>query len=108
MPAVTIEGTADESAAPGDFHGRIIGDKLVLPKEVAEVLRRQGVRTAEDLMSYLQAFPSSVADALHWSVGDVGRATQNLREALRGHIGEEHLNPMSRPNLPMGARDPDE
>ena len=39
MPAVAIEGTADESAAPGDFHARIIGDKLVLPKEVAEALR---------------------------------------------------------------------
>ncbi|MBS0224431.1 MAG: hypothetical protein JSR91_27235 [Proteobacteria bacterium] len=108
MPAVAIEGTADESAAPGDFHARIIGGTLVLPEEVAGPLRRQGVRTAEDLVSYLQAFPSSVADALHWSVGDVRRATQNLKETLRGHIGEEHLDPTSRPNLPTGARDPDD
>ena len=106
--AVAIEATTDERAAPGDFHARIIGEKLVLPKEVAEALQRQGVRTAEDLMSYLQAFPSGVADALHWSVGDVGRATQNLRETLRGHIGEEHLDTAPRPNLPMGARDPDD
>ena len=106
--AVAIESTADERAAPGDFHARIMGDKLVLPKEVADALQRLGVRTAEDLMSYLQAFPSSVADALHWSVGDVRSATQNLKEKLRGHIGEEHLNPTSRPNLPRGARDPDD
>ena len=40
--AVAIESTADKRAAPGDFHARIMGDKLVLPKEVADALQRLG------------------------------------------------------------------
>jgi hypothetical protein len=107
MPTVTIEGV-EEKATPGNLNAHLKGNKLLLPKDLARVLREQGVRTAEDLMSYMQSFPSGVAETLHWSMQDVSRATARLRSELRGRVGQDFLQPSRRPNPPLGARDPDD
>lgn len=107
MNPVVIE-PIDEQPVPGNLKAYLRGNKLLLPREFADALRRDGVRTAEDLMSYIQAFPSSVAHTLHWSVGDVNNATAKLRTELQGHISDAHLHPQWRANPPLGALDPDD
>jgi hypothetical protein len=106
MSAVLII-PGDEHPVPGNLNAHLRGDKLVLPKEIADVLRKDGVRTAEDLLSYFIAFPSSVAHTLHWSLGDVSNAAAQLRMELKGHVADDRLQPQLRPNPPLGARNPD-
>jgi len=107
MASVVIEGI-DEHPVPGNLKAHFCGNTLLLPKGVVDVLRKDGVRTAEDLMSYIQAFPSGMADSLRWSISDVNNAAVKLRKELRAHIADEHLDPQSRPNPPLGARNPDD
>ena len=107
MTSVVIEGI-DERPVRGNLKAHVRGNKLLLPKTVVAALHRDGVRTAEDLMSYIQAFPSSVADTLHWSILDVTHATTKLRQELQGHISDAHLHPQWRPTPPLGALDPDD
>jgi hypothetical protein len=73
MASVVIEAD-DEQVIPGDLNAHVQDDKLLLPREVADALRKDGVRTAEDLLSYMTAFPSSVAYQLHWSLLDDSNA----------------------------------
>jgi hypothetical protein len=107
MALVVIEAD-DEQAVPGDLNAHVQDDKLMLPREVVDAVRKDGVRTAEDLLSYMTTFPSSVAYQLHWSLGDVSNAAAKLRAELEGHIPNNRLHPQLRPNPPLGARDPDE
>lgn len=107
MPPVPIEAIDDQSF-PGDLKAQVRDGKLLLPKAFAEGLQRDGIRTAEDLLSYIHAFPSSVAAALDWTAADVGKAANALRETLKGHVAENHLYPPTRSRPPLGARDPDE
>jgi hypothetical protein len=107
MASVVIEGM-DERPVPGNLKAHVQDNKLLLPNIVVAALHRDGVRTAEDLMSYILAFPSSVADILHWSLVDVERATTKLRRELKGHVSDAHLHPQWRPNPPLGALDPDD
>jgi hypothetical protein len=107
MASVVIEAD-DEQVIPGDLNAHVQDDKLLLPREVADALRKDGVRTAEDLLSYMTAFPSSVAYQLHWSLLDVSNAAAKLRTELEGHIPSDRLHPKPRLNPPLGARDPSE
>lgn len=107
MALVVIEAD-DEQAVPGDLNAHVRDDKLLLPREVAEALRKDGVRTAEDLLSYITAFPSSVAYELHWSLRDVTDAAAKLRTELEGHVPNDRLRPKLHPNPSLGARDPND
>ena len=91
----------------GDLNVRIVGNALLLPRGLAQNLAQQGVRTASDLLSYLQAYPSDVAARLNWSAADVAGATAKLRAVLAGHVDSSILGPQ--PDAPpLGARDPNE
>jgi hypothetical protein len=68
----------------------------------------QGVRTAADLVSYMDAFPSAVAHLLHWPLRDVSAAKARLVAQLAGHEPAEALRSPSRRAPPLGAMDPDE
>ena len=107
MPPVMIEST-DEQPVRGSFQVRVSGNKLLVPRSLAEALHKDGVRTAEDLVSYVQSFPSSVADTLQWSMSDVQDAVVKLKKELQGHVGDSHLNPVTRSKPGLGARDPKE
>jgi hypothetical protein len=107
VTSVMIE-PMDEKPVRGNLKAHLRGNKLLLPRELVDALRRDGVRTAEDLMSYIDSFPSSVARTLHWSVGDVNNAKAVLRTQLVGQIADDHLRPQRRPNPTLGARDPDD
>jgi len=107
MNALSIQ-PAREQVAPGDLHAHIAGDKLLLPEEFARAVLQDGVRTAEDLLAYMQSFPSAVAETLHWQLRDVARATERLRAILRGRVDDQLLHPSTRPSPPLGAMDPDD
>lgn len=106
MSTMVLQPT-DEHPAPGNLRAHVCGDRLCLPKEVVAALHGEGVRTAEDLLSYIMAFPSSLAYTLHWSIGDVSNAEAQLCKELQGHVPADRLIRQSRPNPPLGARDPD-
>ena len=91
-----------------DLSAHLKGNSLDLPTDVAVALRSDGIRTAEDLLSYMAAFPSSLASILHWSLRDVRSAADRLKKELRGHVPEEQLNFKRRPTRVFGARNPSE
>lgn len=105
MKPLPIE-PSDEHVSPGDLHGHMYKGRFLLPRDIALALARDGVRTASDLMSYVQSFPSAIASLLHWSSQDVGRAVDRLRSELAGKIPDQYMHPESRRNPPLGARDP--
>lgn len=105
MRALTLSPT-DDTASPGDLRARVVDGRLLVPRQVAAAARDAGVRTAADLLSYMQSFPSAVADQLHWSAADVTAATQRLQNDLRGHVEPEILAPPQRKSPVLGARDP--
>lgn len=98
---------------PGDLRARLKDDNLLLPDRVAMAFAALGIRTAADLVSYLQAFPTSVADELGWEPQDVHHALALLRKQLRGRVDDSILNPSLRREpaygavLPTGANDRD-
>ena len=105
---IEIKAVRGLHATPGDLSAQIEGNRHVLPIDVADALRKDGIRTAEDLLSYMMAFPSSLASALHWSLGDVGSAAERLKDELEGHVSDEQLRGERRPARVFGARNPDE
>jgi hypothetical protein len=91
---------------PGDFGAAVVGGDLMLPEDIVNVLASHGVRTAAELVSYLQTFPSAVAHELHWTVSDVMKGLTSLGGQLRGYVDDAILNPPQRPKMGYGALDP--
>jgi len=101
---------SDSEIGPGDLRATISGNTILIPKAAAQSFKQQGVRTAGDLLSYMQTYPSAVASALKWSDRDVSAATEKLRSQLSGKVDSALLSdPADNPPLPpLGARDPAE
>lgn len=95
-----------QKATPGDFGAEVSGVELKLPKEVAEALASHGVSSAADMVAYLQTYPTSIANDLHWRVEDVMAGIDRLNTILRGHVDEDILTPIPRPHMSYGARRP--
>src|SRR5689334_2752513 len=112
MPATTppiIVAPSEDHLTKGDLHARISGNTIYIPRSAAQAFSQQGVRTAVDLLSYMQTYPSAVGNALNWSSEDVATATQRLRNELKGKVSEDVLNPRSTDvTPPLGARNPNE
>ncbi|SRR5260370_25792557 len=100
------EGKRPGDDAPGDFHASIVGSDLVLPESIASKLKSQGIRTAAELLSLVNGFPSAVAFLLNWSIPDATRAADILRSQMRGHIDSFFLKAPTRQMPPLGARNP--
>lgn len=98
----------DGEVGPGDLRATISGSTILIPRAAAQSFKQQGVRTAVDLLSYMQTYPSAVASALKWSDKDVSTATEKLRGQLSGKVDSAVLgDPADNPPLPpLGARDP--
>ena len=90
----------------GDLRAQIDHDHLLLPERIANTLSALGIRTAADLASTLQAFPTSIAGELGWEVHDVVHAWNILRTQLKGRVDKDILNPPSRPEPMYGAVPP--
>lgn len=99
---------SDDEVSQGDLRATISGNTILIPRAAAQSFGQQGVRTAADLLSYMQTYPSAVAKALNWSDKDVSAATEKLRGQLAGKVDGALLgDPKDDPPLPpLGARDP--
>jgi hypothetical protein len=97
-----------QSSSPGDFHAEVTGEKLLLPADVVDALATLKVRNAIQFLTYVQSFPSAVAESLRWNVRDVLDAAHHLVAQLRGHIPEQILNPPAPEERRYGALHPDE
>lgn len=95
-----------ESLAPGDLRVRISGNTIYIPSAAADEFSRHGVRTAADMLSYLEAYPSAVGSAFGWSDQDVAAAANRLRTELKGKVSDSLLSPEQRTTPPLGARNP--
>jgi hypothetical protein len=83
---------------PGDFRAVVENGRLLLPEEVVDLVAGQsGVRSASEFLSWLETFPSAVAERMHWSPQDVCRATVGIQALLR-----EHLDPAVMAHQPRG------
>lgn len=91
-------------AKPGDLAAMVEGDTLLVPEAVAHLARSGGLRTASELVSYMEAFPSAVASQLHWKLEDVTVAVTNLHRQLTA--AGETLPESSDFKPSFGARDP--
>jgi hypothetical protein len=109
-PAPLIVTPSDAEVSQGDLHATISGNQILIPRAAAQSFDQQGVRTAADLLSFMQTYPSAVAKALNWSDKDVSAATEKLRGQLAGKVDSALLSdPKDNPPLPpLGARDPAE
>jgi len=73
----------------GDFGATVEGGKLLMPRLVVQRLHVGQIRTAEDLIGFLQVFPASLASDLGWDVSDVHAARRRLLETLRAYLPPE-------------------
>lgn len=92
----------------GDFDGIIDESDLALklPERIVSTLKSHGVRTAGEMVSYIETFPSSIAAALEWTVPDVLRGLEGLRSKLSGHVDDAVLNPRKHERHSFGAMNP--
>lgn len=105
MPAVIIKAD-HRPVTSGDFGAVVTKSELRLPEQVAKALSDQGVRTAAEAVSYLQAFPSFIAKELNWDVADVARGLEALRRQLSGVVDDAVLRSGPKPTVSYGALDP--
>lgn len=100
MTPLQIKAT-DRPLFSGDLNACVTSDALEVPRKVAEAVGGQDIRTARQLLSYGEAFPTALAVALGWSNEQV----QTAISRLSGQLGEA---PPRRRMVAFGARDPRE
>ena len=106
MRQLKIKSTAAADRR-GDLRAALKGSKMLLPARVVTALTPLGIRTAVDLLVYLNTFPTQVAQELGWEVEDVQHALELLREQLKGVVDDAFLYPPREPEPPWtGALDP--
>lgn len=106
--SLRISAASGLRAARGDFNARLVGDELQVPPEIARVLSRHKVRTAEELLDRSRSFPSALATALGWTIRDLVDARAALVGLLTGHVRDVFLNPTDPPRVALGALAPDD
>ena len=106
MFSLTVLPMMAKQATQKDFGAEVQGTQLLVPQDVAKILERLAVRTAEEFVSYLHAFPSAIAAGLGWKLEDVVHARAGLIAKLRGVVSDDILDPT--PTVPRvyGARPP--
>ena len=104
MPHLAISPKQTQHANKRDFGAEVFGSNLLVPQDLAVALDRLSVRTAEDFISYLHAFPGTLAALLNWSLQDVIQARSSLISRLHGIVDEKILDPPPTPRRTYGAR----
>lgn len=83
------------SAQPGDFQARAQSGDLWVGQALGAYAAQARLATAKALYGYADAFPSSLALALGWSVPEAQSATQGLKDLLlsEGELTARDLAP---------------
>src|SRR5437899_1847573 len=107
MDVLFITKVRGKHATKSDFGAEPCGTQLLVPQDIADVLRDASVRTAEEFVSFVHAFPGAIAAALGWEVREVIRAEEGLAKRLRGFIPDEVLDSQDKViERSYGALDP--
>ena len=106
MSFTPILGVVGLQARPGDLAATVQGGRLALPPELAQAFGELAVRSAEDLLAFLETYPSILASKLGWTIEDVERGRRGLVERLRGVVSPELLAGHRGIDRPLGAFDP--
>jgi len=106
MPLLAISPKEIPHASKNGFGAEVLGSRLLVPQDLAVALDRLSVRTAEDFISYLHAFPGTLATLLNWSLDDIIDARSSLISKLHGVVDENILDPPTIPQRAYGARFP--
>ena len=78
---ITLEPSEDK-AEPGNLHTVLVGDKLMVPREVLEALDSLNLRSGLELYSHLVVFPSNCARLLKWSEDECLNAWYGVKHVL--------------------------
>ena len=87
----------------GDFCANITNATLSLPAELKPTLEKVGIRTGEELQSYIDAFPSFFMAELGWSLQEVENAKVRLAAEIEKRMP---VSTSSTPEVKFGARPP--
>lgn len=82
---------------PGNFGAGIKDGWLLVPVELFVLLQRNGVRSAEEAVSWLHTYPMVLAVELHWTLEQVRSARTAFVALLRGHIPDDFLEARTSP-----------
>jgi len=89
----------------GDFAATFRDGVLFVPARLSRFLRSLEIETAEDFVSYLQAYPSAFERGLRWRGTHVAEARRKLFSLLAPVMHLDHDASESRsPSRPLGAR----
>ncbi len=92
------------SAIPGSFDARISWKVLFLPPKVYFALRRFGIFSAEQLVSFLRADPEVLTNELAWDPVELQAAFAELIVVLGGHVDDAILRPKQKKKRPSTRR----
>lgn len=107
MPHLLIQPSHKlRPANPGNFNVAVEPGYLFAPVHLAHWLASVDVRSAEEFVSFVHSFPTSVATALGWTNHDVERARDMLVGQLRGIVRNDVLYPPQPPKRFEGTRPP--
>ena len=101
-----LQPIGDPSPARGDFGVVTQGQTVLVSQETYDACRRLNIKTAEALINVAEAFPSSVAATLGWTIHDVQQALARASQHLAGVVDEAYLKKSPRPRLAFGASPP--
>ena len=104
---LSIVAVQKEVPAPGDF-GIVVKDTaLEVPQPVLNCMNEKP-RSAEEVYDLASCFPSGFMQGLGWSLPEVKKAAEKLKQQLIGHVDDQFFSPLLPMRRGFGARDPKE
>ena len=105
---MTLPLSPDARATFGleDFGVYVIGGEARVPPTLYRTLVRLGIHSAEHLVDYAHAYPSSLAAVLGCHVETFVRARSKLVTSLQGHVDQARLSSPFSPTSEHRAKKP--
>jgi hypothetical protein len=91
---------------PGDLGIKVLGNELLIPEPVANVLTAADIRTGEEFVASLGYLKGALARELGWSDSQMEQARLRLLNQLQGVIAAELLKDQTPQYQVYGALDP--
>jgi hypothetical protein len=86
-----------------DFDLSVQGRTVLVSQATYDACQRLNIKTVEALISSAEAFPSSLASAMGWSIQELQSALAAARQRLTGVVDETYLTIQAHPQLTFGA-----